>query len=76
MEQLTSFFHSAVVHFGYAGLFLVVFLGNIGMPTGVEIVMPSAGALAATEAGLGFRRTTQRSMRRTQARPCPSENPD
>jgi membrane protein DedA with SNARE-associated domain len=48
MEQLSVFFHALVVHFGYAGLFVVMFLGNIGMPTGTEIVMPSAGALAAT----------------------------
>jgi membrane protein DedA with SNARE-associated domain len=48
MGQLSSFFHELVVHFGYAGLFVVMFLGNIGMPTGTEIVMPSAGALAAT----------------------------
>jgi membrane protein DedA with SNARE-associated domain len=48
MEHLSSFFHSVVIHFGYAGLFVVMFLGNIGMPTGTEIVMPSAGALAAT----------------------------
>ena len=48
MEHLSSFFHALVVHFGYAGLFVVMFLGNIGMPTGTEIVMPSAGALAAT----------------------------
>ena len=48
MEQLSAFFHALVIHFGYAGLFVVMFLGNIGMPTGTEIVMPSAGALAAT----------------------------
>jgi membrane protein DedA with SNARE-associated domain len=48
MEQLSVYFHALVVHFGYAGLFVVMFLGNIGMPTGTEIVMPSAGALAAT----------------------------
>jgi membrane protein DedA with SNARE-associated domain len=48
MGHLSAFFHALVVHFGYAGVFLVMFLGNIGMPTGTEIVMPSAGALAAT----------------------------
>jgi membrane protein DedA with SNARE-associated domain len=48
MEHLSEFFHSLVLHFGYAGLFVVMVLGNIGMPTGTEIVMPSAGALAAT----------------------------
>jgi membrane protein DedA with SNARE-associated domain len=48
MGQLSAFFHELVIHFGYAGLFVVMFLGNVGMPTGTEIVMPSAGALAAT----------------------------
>ena len=48
MAHLSEFFHSVVIHFGYAGLFVVMFLGNMGMPTGTEIVMPSAGALAAT----------------------------
>jgi membrane protein DedA with SNARE-associated domain len=48
MAHLSSFFHAVVLHFGYAGLYVVMFLGNIGMPTGTEIVMPSAGALAAT----------------------------
>ncbi len=48
MENLSGFFHSVVVHFGYAGLFFVMFLGNIGMPAGTEIVMPTAGALAGT----------------------------
>jgi membrane protein DedA with SNARE-associated domain len=48
MEHLSHYFHEMVIHFGYAGLFVVMFLGNIGMPTGTEIVMPSAGALAAT----------------------------
>jgi membrane protein DedA with SNARE-associated domain len=48
MEHLSNLVHELVIHFGYAGLFVVMFLGNIGMPTGTEIVMPSAGALAAT----------------------------
>jgi membrane protein DedA with SNARE-associated domain len=48
MAHLSEFFHALVIHFGYAGLFFVMLLGNIGMPTGTEIVMPSAGALAAT----------------------------
>ncbi|GAC1572132.1 MAG: DedA family protein [Candidatus Elarobacter sp.] len=47
MEQLTNFFHDLVVHLGYAGLFVVMFLGNMGAPAGTEIVMPTAGALAA-----------------------------
>jgi membrane protein DedA with SNARE-associated domain len=48
MEHLGAYFHSLVIHFGYAGLFAVMFLGNLGMPTGTEVVMPTAGALAAT----------------------------
>jgi membrane protein DedA with SNARE-associated domain len=48
MEHLSHFFHSLVVHFGYLGLFVVIFLGNMGMPIGIEVVMPAAGALAAT----------------------------
>jgi membrane protein DedA with SNARE-associated domain len=36
-----------VLHFGYAGLFVVMALGNIGLPMGTEIVVPTAGALAA-----------------------------
>jgi membrane protein DedA with SNARE-associated domain len=48
MAQLTNVFHDLVVHFGYAGLFVVMFLGNMGAPAGTEIVMPTAGALAAT----------------------------
>ena len=48
MEHLTTIFHDLVVHFGYAGLFVVMFLGNMGAPAGTELVMPTAGALAAT----------------------------
>jgi membrane protein DedA with SNARE-associated domain len=48
MEHLGAYFHHLVVHFGYAGLFVVMFLGNLGMPTGTEVVMPTAGALTAT----------------------------
>ena len=47
MEQLTQIVHDLVVHFGYAGLFVVMFLGNMGAPAGTEVVMPTAGALAA-----------------------------
>jgi membrane protein DedA with SNARE-associated domain len=46
METLSGFFHALVVHFGYAGLFVVMTLGNVGMPTGTEVVMLTAGALA------------------------------
>ncbi|MDP9104728.1 MAG: DedA family protein [Candidatus Eremiobacteraeota bacterium] len=46
MEHLTQIFHDLVVHLGYPGLFIVMFLGNIGTPVGTEVVMPTAGALA------------------------------
>jgi membrane protein DedA with SNARE-associated domain len=48
MAHLGAYFDNLVVHFGYAGLFVVMFLGNLGMPTGTEVVMPTSGALAAT----------------------------
>jgi membrane protein DedA with SNARE-associated domain len=48
VEHLGQFFHHLVVHFGYAGLFVVMFLGNLGLPAGTEVVMPTAGGLAAT----------------------------
>lgn len=56
MEHLTAFIHTLVVHFGYAGLFVVMFLGNMGMPVGTEVVMPTAGALAGSGhfAGVGI----------------------
>lgn len=47
MEQLSTIFHDLIIHLGYAGLFVVMFLGNLGAPAGTEIVMPTAGALAA-----------------------------
>ena len=46
METIGGMLHATVVHFGYAGLFFVMFLANIGFPAGAEIVMPTAGALA------------------------------
>jgi membrane protein DedA with SNARE-associated domain len=47
MEHLSQIFHDLIVHLGYPGLFIVMFLGNIGTPVGTEVVMPAAGALAA-----------------------------
>ncbi len=47
MAHLTQLFHDLILHFGYAGLFLVVLLGNLGVPAGLEIIMPAAGGLAA-----------------------------
>jgi membrane protein DedA with SNARE-associated domain len=43
---LTAFLHELVVHFGYPGLFVVMALGNMGMPVGAEVIVPTAGALA------------------------------
>lgn len=48
MEHLSAFFMSLVDHVGYAGLFVVMALGNIGAPVGTEFVVPAAGALVAT----------------------------
>ncbi|MGA2392725.1 MAG: DedA family protein [Candidatus Lustribacter sp.] len=48
MEHLSAYFHDLVVHFGYAGLFVVTVLGNVGFPAAIELVMLSGGALAAT----------------------------
>jgi membrane protein DedA with SNARE-associated domain len=45
-------FEQAVIglidHYGYAGLFVALVLGNFGVPIGSEIVLPAAGALTAT----------------------------
>jgi membrane protein DedA with SNARE-associated domain len=45
-------FEQAVIglidHYGYAGLFVALLLGNFGVPIGSEIVLPVAGALTAT----------------------------
>ena len=48
MEQLSRYFLDLVDHLGYAGVFAVMVFGNMGLPVGTEIVMPAAGALAAT----------------------------
>jgi len=37
-----------VDHAGYAGLLLVMAIGNVGVPVGSEIILPAAGALVAT----------------------------
>lgn len=46
MEHLTHFFLQLVEHAGYPGLFLVMLLGNIGIPVGTELMVPAAGAFA------------------------------
>jgi membrane protein DedA with SNARE-associated domain len=47
MEHLTQTLHDLIVHFGYGGLFVVVVLGNLGMPAALEVTVPAAGGLAA-----------------------------
>lgn len=48
MEHFQHAVVSLVDHYGYAGLFVALVLGNAGAPIGAEIVLPAAGALAAT----------------------------
>ena len=48
MEHITHFFLSLIDRAGYPGLFLVMVLGNVGFPVGTELVVPAAGALAAS----------------------------
>ncbi|HET6894033.1 MAG TPA: DedA family protein [Candidatus Baltobacteraceae bacterium] len=48
MHEFTTFFLNLVDHAGYGGLFVAMTLANIGAPIGSEIVLPAAGALAAT----------------------------
>jgi membrane protein DedA with SNARE-associated domain len=48
VHALSSFFLNLVDHAGYVGLFAAMTLANIGAPVGSEIVLPAAGALAAT----------------------------
>lgn len=48
MGHLEAVVIGLVDHYGYAGLFVGMALGNIGAPIGSEIVLPVAGALTAT----------------------------
>lgn len=48
MHALTTYFLHLIDHFGFAGLFVAMTLGNVGAPVGSEIVLPAAGALVAT----------------------------
>jgi membrane protein DedA with SNARE-associated domain len=48
VHAITAFFLHLVDHFGYLGLYVVMTLANIGAPVGSELVLPAAGALAAT----------------------------
>jgi membrane protein DedA with SNARE-associated domain len=47
MGQLEHAIVGLVDHYGYAGLFVALILGNIGAPVGSEIVLPVSGALTA-----------------------------
>jgi membrane protein DedA with SNARE-associated domain len=48
VEHLTHFFISLIDQAGYPGLFFVMVIGNLGIPVGTELVVPAAGAAAAT----------------------------
>lgn len=48
MGPFAAFFLHLVEHAGYGGLFFVMIVGNMGVPVGAELVVPAAGALAAT----------------------------
>jgi membrane protein DedA with SNARE-associated domain len=48
VEHLQQIAFSLIDHYGYGGLFLVLVLGNFGVPVGAELVLPAAGALTAT----------------------------
>jgi membrane protein DedA with SNARE-associated domain len=46
MEHFQDFVLALVHTYGYAGLFVVMVLGNVAVPVGTEIVVPVAGAAA------------------------------
>ncbi len=48
MESVSHLVLHIVDKLGYLGLFLVMAVGNLGIPVGTELVVPAAGALAAT----------------------------
>ncbi len=48
MEHLQNAVVALVDHYGYAGLFVGLLLGNVGFPVAAEILVPVAGALVAT----------------------------
>ena len=47
MEHFQQAVIGLIDHYGYAGLFVALALGNFGVPIGSEIVLPVAGALTA-----------------------------
>jgi membrane protein DedA with SNARE-associated domain len=48
VEHLTHYFLHIVDKLGYPGLFIVMVIGNLGVPIGAELVVTASGALAAT----------------------------
>jgi membrane protein DedA with SNARE-associated domain len=48
LNHLTNVAVGLVDHYGYIGLFLMMAAGNIGAPVGAEVLVPLAGAAAAT----------------------------
>jgi len=48
VEHFSALFLNIVDRTGYSGLFLVMAIGNLGIPVGTELIVPAAGALAAT----------------------------
>ncbi|MBC5809991.1 MAG: DedA family protein [Candidatus Eremiobacteraeota bacterium] len=46
MEALTNFFSHIAEAFGFPGLFLVMMVGNVGIPVGTEFVLLLAGGVA------------------------------
>jgi membrane protein DedA with SNARE-associated domain len=49
MEHLQQFVVGLIDHYGYGGLFVVLVMGNVGLPVGADIVLPISGALTATK---------------------------
>jgi membrane protein DedA with SNARE-associated domain len=52
VEHISHFFLDLIGRLGYTGVFVVMTLGNMGLPVGTEIVMPAAGALAASKGNM------------------------
>jgi len=48
LENVSHFFVHLVEAFGFPGLFIVMMLGNIGVPVGTEFVLLVAGGLSAS----------------------------
>ncbi|MBV8355121.1 MAG: DedA family protein, partial [Candidatus Eremiobacteraeota bacterium] len=46
MVHLQATVLQLIHHYGYAGVFVVMVLGNLAVPVGTELVVPAAGAFA------------------------------